>query len=1295
MKKTSSFILLFVCCMVSLWGKDKMNYSAFQNVQLSAEASIARCFGQDSLGLIWIGTNKGLYSFDGYAVQPHYENGGISNVQIHCIEVYEGNTLFLGTDEGLLIYDCRSDNYVKPSVPFPRDIRSLASYGGKLWVGTLNGLYSYDIRKVISGAEKNVISTSYLKGLMVYSIIKYKNSVWAGTTNGLFRLDAASGEFENINSNSSRFFVNALLPDQDNDCIWVGGAFGIFKLNTATNISQRIGDLHSIKTLTSDCDGNIIAGTDNGLYVVKGENTEHYMHDSREAASLSNNIIWSAFRDSAGNIWLGTDNGVSEVPKERSCEFRTTFSLTGTGYRTSFFTIYKDSRGFLWLGGNNGIIRYKADQEGGSESLWYREGGTYHVSHNRIRDIYEDSGGNLWLTTDNGLQLYDYGSRQFSRHIVVDSIGRMRSGWAYKILEDGSNRYWIATWSGIFVADKQEVIRNPIARSSMSFSTADGLEGNFIDLIVYDKSTRSVWALVHLTGIDRIDCLTGAITKIALKEKTGGKYPSYMMEDSDNSIWVGYRGGVLKINPKTLEMATMEFSGSSNAEVLCMTEANGCIWISTTAGIWVTNKEEMKATHLHMSDKIFTSLFYDKDMKTVYLGSVDGYATAPASIISDKQDNSPIIVSEMLVNDNPYLRNEQKRSVRYSDGFDMDYNQNNIIINFSDLTYSIDDESTFLYRLSSDKEWTTIDNNGRTVSLTNLKPGYYPIYVTRLSRKGVPSDMVKKINIHIRDPWYSSTLADLLYMLIFIAIVYWAINFLKMRNRLKYERIEKENALRQANEKMKFYADISHEFKTPLSLIVAPVSRMMSQAHSPQDKADLDLIHTNAMKINSLIHQAISYYSSGSQSELKLTISELEFVEFAHTIFSSFAESMQDDGKEFIFNSNIDKLYVSIDSAKMESVLDNLISNSCKYTSRGDSIMLSINYMQEERKLEIKVSDSGIGIPKEDLPYIFQRFYKSHTNSKGKEGTGIGLSIVKSYVELHGGNVTAESGEDNGTTFIITLPVEKQESPSGETSTLNGIDDRKGLPVIAIVEDNEAIAKLLCEIFNNDYQCIVAHNGKTGLKLCSELLPDLIIADIMMPVMDGMEMCRRLKQNVSTSIIPIIILTAIENKETELESINIKVDAFISKPFEPDIIVSRAKQLIDKKKELERKIRIETMTEPKKIEAVSYDEKFISKMVKAIEDNISNPDLNVNSLCETIGIPQKQVYRKCKQLLGVTPVDYIKSIRLKKAALLLEQQKFTISEVMYMVGFSNHSYFSKCFMQEFGKTPQQYRKERD
>jgi len=787
------------------------------------------------------------------------------------------------------------------------------------------------------------------------------------------------------------------------------------------------------------------------------------------------------------------------------------------------------------------------------------------------------------------------------------------------------------------------------------------------------------------------------VYKLPLGELTGGKNPTFILCDKSGFVWAGFRGGVMRITPKDNQIEAIKFDTFSPNEVLSMMEVDGQLWISTTDGFWLVNMKTLKARYLNLSDKRFLSMFFDEKEDQIYLGDVDGYSITSPEILSVKKIDRSIISTALYVNSQ--LMESGKQSIRYTSQIDLNYRENYISVELSDLPYSLEEKNKFVYQLEPvDRNWNLLSTNSNRISYSNLSHGSYRLLVSKLDITGQPSESRYALDIIIHPPWYYTIWAKSIYILLLLSLTGWTFNFFRVKNRLKIERIEKEKILEQSRMKMDFFTNLSHELKTPLSMIIAPISRLLHEISGTHEKQQLKLVQQNAMKLNSLIHQMLDFERMDTNSNSLLILSKTELVAFARNLFFVFEEAEKESGISFQFESNQEKVYLELDVIKWESILNNLLSNAVKNTLNGGTVTLSLNFKAESGEMEIRVADTGSGIPSQDIPYIFQRFFQSPKTAGKKEGTGIGLYLVKTYSEMHGGAVSIFSEENVGTTITIRLPVTAENSEMGKSLAedqllnINNIQDKEK-PLILIIDDNPEITGFIHDILHMRYRCCTAGDGLQGLELCFNLIPDLIISDIMMPGMNGLEMCRKIRKHIPTSTIPIILLTAKDNKETELESIQLNIDTFISKPFEPDILLSRIEQLIKKNHTLEARIRLETIANPKEIEAVSYDEKFLSGITHIIEDHLSDSELNVSALCETSGINNKQIYRKLKQLTGMTPVEYIKSIRMKKAAMLLRQKKFSVAEVMYMVGFSNHSYFSKCFKAEFDKTPWQYKEE--
>ena len=784
---------------------------------------------------------------------------------------------------------------------------------------------------------------------------------------------------------------------------------------------------------------------------------------------------------------------------------------------------------------------------------------TYPLSHNRIRHIYEDKEQQLWIATDGSINRYDYATRQFVHYNIVDSTGTYNTNWTYYMFEDNAGHLWISTClGGIFVVDKHRLMQSASGQyvAEQNYSVHNGLSGMFINQIIPDNE-GNVWVLLYNNkGIDKINPRTREVTKLFADELNGEKSPNYLLCDEDGMLWVGFHGGVMRINPKDESQQSISFGSFSNNEILSMTSVKNHIWVSTTNGLWIIDRKTMDARLQNMTDKRFTSLLFDPKENCIYLGGADGFGISHPDIQTIHQPERPILLTALYINNqlvSPRTRDDVP-NIRYTNSIELKYNQNNLSFELSDLPYSLDEKNKFVYRLEGmDKEWNFLKSNINRITYSNLSYGNYQLIISKLGKDGQPSDQPYILNIRILPPWYYTIWAKAIYVLLLLSLIAWTINFFRVKNRLKAERREKEKILEQSRQKMAFFTNLSNELKTPLSRIIAPISQLLPATEEAHEKQTLEEVQRNAMNINSLIHQVLNFNRIEDNKDSLLILSRIELVSFSRSLFSVYEE---DKRFTFHFEANKAKIYADMDAIKLGVILDNLLSNAVKFTSEGGNIRLSLFYRQESGLLEICVSDTGAGIPQQDIPYIFQRFFQS-PHSGSKEGTGIGLYLVKTYTELHGGSingVTSEKGK--GTSIGLSIPV-------------------------AAVEEDE----------------IPAAQSKKQL----ESLPVL-----------------------------------------------------------------------------------------KPIEAESQDEKFLSNIIRLIEDHLSDADLNVNALCELSGISNKQIYRKIKQLTGMSPVEYIKSIRMKKAAMLLQQKKFTVAEVMYMVGFSNHSYFSKCFQAEFGKTPRQY-----
>ena len=576
-------------------------------------------------------------------------------------------------------------------------------------------------------------------------------------------------------------------------------------------------------------------------------------------------------------------------------------------------------------------------------------------------------------------------------------------------------------------------------------------------------------------------------------------------------------------------------------------------------------------------------------------------------------------------------------------------------------------------------KWIIMPEDFNTISLSELKMGNYFVLLKTVDTLGT----VYSLPLDVQVPWPLAWWAFCLYFFLIITIIVCVILYMRKRNVRLIQEEDRRKSLENVERKLTFLSNISHDLKTPLSMIMGPVSLLKEKIKDTEMKQSLEIVYENAVRLNNMIHRTLEIHHLEDGGENLLILSTFNAVDFCKSIFDTFKENHPQ--KKFVFHSTVSQLMIEADAVKFESIITNLISNACKYSENNSTISCSINCI--DGNIYIVVSDDGIGIAEIDQPLVFQRMFRSPSTAKMREGTGIGLYLIKKYIELMKGKVELYSEKGKGTSFIVTLPL-SEKTIVRHDADMNNIDYKK--PKILIVEDNQQISEFICNLLKKDYICLLAENGRAGLSIASSCIPDLIISDEMMPVMKGLEMIQQLKQNIRLANIPIIMLTAKTDNDTENESVKLGVDIFMPKPFEPSVLLGRIKHLLQSRAKLQEAIRVEALTEVKPIEAESVSEKQLARIAKVIEDNISDPDLNVNFVCEKCGIPNKQLYRIVKKYMGVAPLDYIRSVRLQKAAMLLSQKRFTVSEICYMVGFKTPSYFAKCFQEQFGVKPSLY-----
>lgn len=1271
-------------------------YDNFKNIFFPKNANLINALFQDKYGMIWIGTNFGLFSYDGYRVQA----AGSVSKSIFSIIQLDDHRLCLATDEGVLYFNLFSEQFEAP-LDFLNSIgavRSLIQFHDALWIGTRDkGLFRYNLKD----KKLDSIPPIGVKGeqTIIYTLAETTNRLYIGSYEGLSCYDVQTKQRTIINLPIKNRMVNSLFWEEKTNVLWVGTEGYLFCYNLKNNIIEQQKELPvtSFKSISTDISSNIVLGTDNGLYIYnpRDKTYKRNIHDSRNAQSLCNDVVWSLFRDKDNNIWLGTDHGLSLAVAKSAYKFVHISELTNTGEGNRFSVIKIDSRGNYWMGGVNGLILLKKEAVGYSERWFRMENKQYPLLHNRIRAVYEDRDQDIWIATDGGVARYDNEKEQFDYCHITHKQGKLNTNWAYSLYEDKAGKLWIASYmGGLFVVDKKTIIAGirsgKFIESNVNYADKTFTQnplGNIAYNVLSDK-TGVMWVNTQQDGLVSIY----PETKKVLKRNI---YPNEIIYDGNQYLWYISLNAIYRMDISTGEVQLVKQYDDAY-EISALSLQKDKLWYVCTDGVYCLDIQTLYSRKIPVPNYFLQSVYYDVQNKLFLWGGEDGIMCLfPDLSINDVSYNS-IHVTSVWANGKRLLPADidyRGKSVRFCSQIELPYSYTNLSVEFSTFNYATEIVDGFYYRLDqSDSTWLLLEAGQNRISIGQLPPGVHRVFV----RQGENIGKVTSFDIIILPPWYASAWAYVGYVAILIIILLGVVIHFKIKYRRRIERIEKEKSLELSILKIDFFTNIAHELKTPLTLIIAPLGNLISEIRNSEHRRNLLLIQKNATRLNSLIQKVLDFKKIEFEGDDTPVRSQVEVCSFIRSLTQNFLPTLAQRNIQLSFLNDTPALWLNLDVMKIESALTNIISNATKFTTNNNG-KIDVKLTSNDEFLRIDVTDNGQGIPKNDLPYVFVRFFQSSYISKQVNGTGIGLYLAQKYVRLHSGTIDIKSeGLNKGTTVTVILPLSGDNlilSTENEIIALQDPEESENeLPTLLIIDDNVEIVSFLEKTLSNHYHCFTAYSGYEGFSVAQKQLPDLIIIDQIMPDMDGVKVCKLLRKYHPTASTPIVMLTAQSDMDTQIDSLKAGVDIFMPKPFDINVLILQLIQLRQSRKLIEQQLRIEAIRQQSEQEntTLSPDEVFLSRIVNIIENNLENSDFNVTMLNSLAGTEAKQLYRKMKQLTGLAPIDFIRKVRIKKAAMMLGRKGLTVNEVMYLVGYTSASYFTKCFFAEFGVTPKQY-----
>lgn len=1057
--------------------------------------------------------------------------------------------------------------------------------------------------------------------------------------------------------------------------------------------------------------------------------TSSYAPNPVNTWSINDAYITDMYLDDQDILWLGTySNGVNKT-NLRSNPFQHWYhdpNNRNSIIEQTIRSICEDQDGNVWVGTRSQGISIRM-RNGTFKHFQEQPRGTGGLSSNYIKKLFCDSKGRIWIGTMRGLDYYDKSSHTI-KHFVIPSL---ENTGVYGFAEDRNQNIWLATWKGIFKYDRQ-------TDKIIHFDNSPGIPSRFIWTLFLDDKNQ-IWAGTEGEGIYILRETRNKLEKVyhLTHDTTNTNSISddriySIFKDKNNHIWIGTGNGLDRYNPISNTVTRLSDSpqGLPKGAISGITADNrNNVWISHKRGISRIDIQNNAIRNFSKQNGLQSNEFSDgaiyksTSQNLLYFGGNNGInifcpdsiqvdLTPPKIVLTELQIlNEPVQVNTP-VNDRILL----KHPLHLSKSLDLIHEDKSIAIEFAALHYTNPEGNKYAYMLEGfDKDWIYTDYQHRVATYSNLAPGNYTFKVKASNSDGIWNDEPATLAIHVSPAWWASTWAYLVYTILFISALigtyYYLVRYDRLKNKLAYEALlhEKERELHQS--KVQFFTNISHEIKTPLTLILSPIQQLRQLAADiPVIQQYTQTMQKNGNRLLKIVNQLLDIRRLESGHEV-LQVSPADIIAFTKGLVDSFWELADTKHIDLVFIADTDTLLCSFDQDKLEKIMNNLLSNAFKFTP--DRGQVTVNISTTAAYISIAVIDNGRGISEEELKDIFIPFKQTKHNNES--GTGLGLTYTKSLVELHGGTITANSRRDtagNRTEFHVTLPVhtDKLTSPTADvliateqlpaeviatetqagerTPDLSYLSTEKA--TILIAEDNPEMREYLVNYFEPHYHILEAPDGKTGLELVHKNMPDLVISDVMMPNMDGITFCSTLKSDILAAHIPVILLTARSLPEYEMEGLKIGADDYITKPFNIDLLGLKVKNQILNRIRLQEKFRLKVAVSPTEIDVQSPDEKLIQKILQYVEDNISDTDLKIDTVCESIGLSRAQLYRKMKALTGYSMADMIREVRLKRAQQLLRDKKFNISEITYMVGFSDTDYFRKAFKAKFGQSPTEY-----
>jgi signal transduction histidine kinase/ligand-binding sensor domain-containing protein/DNA-binding response OmpR family regulator len=1335
---------------------------------------------QDGKGFIWIGTENGLYRYDGFRFK-HYINipGDTSSINSNVVfRIFNDsyNNLWIGTFLGLLRYDESNDRFCdlhlnesyKGNLPTPID-EIIQLPDGLVVVVTAFGLAkinpeNFQLRFYAVGNESPfysgvVISTYY---------VDRQGNHWMGTLSGVEMYNPLTNTINrmDLNKYASKKFNNCFIHRIYQDTklnVWVATREnGVFFKPANSNVFQQFYyqennkfSLGSNETydIWEDESGHIFISTNGGGLNMYNETTGTFLrlkHDVTDRNSLLNNNIRTIYSDRQGNLWITSfQAGVNilvnhpqlfknyDVSNESNIEYQS----------STVSSIYLESKDLLWIGTDGGGLKLFNRTNNSVKTFLPNKEIRGSFPDKVVMSIYKDMKGDFWFGTyQGGLSKYDVKNQKFITYTHdpedPESIG---SNFIVSMVEDHNGNFWVGTSGGGL---------NLFNRSTGKFKSFRTIPGNpnsivdnYLNTIIVDHQDN-IW-IGSYWGLSRFDVKNNKFANYRNdKVKSNSLSQNTVVclyEDRNQNLWIGTRNGLnlYNYNQDNFTCFTEKDGLADNIINSILGDKNGNIWISTNYGITKFNPEKRTTINFTESDGLQGNEFYRNSGHIgkngeLFFGGINGFTAFYPDSVKQSDYAPQVIVTgfrifEHEVSIGKYTdgRVLLKKNIIETKELTLKYSDKIFSFELAAIDFIAPQSIVYAYKIEGfDNNWNYTDARYPIVTYTNLSPGEYKLKIKAANRNIIHEiEPGVSIDIKITPPFWKTWWAFIIYLITIVSLSYYfwrlSIQRVKDRNLVKLEKLKREKSEEINQTKLRFFTNISHEFRTPLTLIIGPLEKLLSNEKETQHiRMPLNMMLKNARRMLRLINQLLDLRKFENE-KMKLRTENSDIIKFIEDIIHSFEEYAIEKRINFRFKTSIDSFMTWFDADKLDKILFNLLSNAFKFTPEKGTITVEINFnvtlVGEEllnpsikNYVDISVTDTGIGIPEKDLPNLFERFYQAGNKQSFHQGSGLGLSLTKNMVEIHCGKITVTTEQNKGTTFHVYLPQDSsyltdEQKVNPETPGMNqyihiipegyiSVKEENikkphqaipNTPTLLLVEDHIDLRIYLEDEFKNRYNFYSASNGKEGFELAIEIMPDVIISDIMMPEMNGLQMCNLIKNNIVTSHIPVILLTAKTSTDNLIAGYESGADAYVPKPFRIDELTATINSVVENRIRLREKYSSNKGFLHASIKNTA-DDKFIQKATDSVLKNIGEVNFGVLELSKDIGISRVHLHRKLKAIANISPNEFIRNIRLNKSGELLLQREFTISEICYKVGFNSPAYFSSCFKNYFQMSPTEF-----